>query len=227
MASILIVDDSPEILTHCKESLIAEGFNVTVVDSGMKALAAINSTGYDCIVLDVMLPDIDGYAICKAVRSFTSAPIIFLSCMDSVDDKIKGLALGADDYITKPDSMRELIARIHVLLRRRHSNEDRQTKVRDIYVDMDDNMIQTPNKNVFLSQKELELFMLLYSNIDIAYTKDELLEALWPKGSAPGAVAVYVQRLRRKLETISDYVGTIVSNYKTGYYMSPPGARRR
>jgi len=227
MANILVVDDSQEILAHCKKSLTAEGFDVTVADTGVKAIAAINSNSYDCIVLDVMLPDLDGYAICKAARTCTTAPIIFLSCMDSTDDKIKGLALGADDYMTKPYSMRELIARIHVLLRRGHIIEEFQTPASDIYVNMENKMIQTPGRDVFLSQREFDLFMLLYTNMEVTYTRDELLDLLWPKGSDPGTVAVHILKLRRKLESVTDYVGMVVNNYRSGYYMSPPGARRR
>ena len=221
MPSILLVDDNPEILAANESYFTSIGFDVTAVDSGIKVIVCLNEKKFDCIILDIMLPDIDGFAICKAVRTLTSAPVIFLTCLDSEDDKIKGLALGADDYITKPYSLMELAARIDAVLRRER-RDMRHTATRKLVIDKENKMIQTPRKNVFLSQKEFDLFLLLYENSGKTFSKEELLKKLWPSGANIGTVAVHILKLRRKLDFAKSIIGAIKNDYKSGYYMTRP-----
>jgi DNA-binding response OmpR family regulator len=221
MSNILIIDDNPEILETNMSHLTDEGFIVTPADTGMKALAHLNENQYDCIVMDIMLPDTDGFALCSAARKVTAAPIIFLSCLDSPDDKVKGLMIGGDDYITKPYSLKELAARIHAHLRRKRS-EMRHISFGKCRIDKLKKMIHTPEKEVFLSQKEFELFLLLFENPGRMFSKIELLEALWPDGTDIGTVAVHILKLRRKLEFAKEHIGTIDNDYKHGYYLLRP-----
>ncbi|MCL2828533.1 MAG: response regulator transcription factor [Oscillospiraceae bacterium] len=224
MANVLIVDDNQEILAVNSAYLSAEGFGVTTVETGMKAIVCLNAGQYDCIVLDIMLPDIDGLALCKAIRTMTDTPIIFLTCKDDPEDKIKGLMIGGDDYMTKPYSLQELTARIHVLLRR--GRLDAQNISLDkVTIDRESRMVHTPEKNVFLSQKEFELFLLLFENPDKVFSKEELFEALWPNSTDMGTVAVHILKLRRKLDFAKEYLGTIDNHYKAGYYFAPPPGR--
>ena len=221
MPSILIVDDNPEILTANSSHLSDEGFGVTIANTGVKAIVCLNEKQYDCIILDIMLPDIDGFSLCKAVRTITSAPIIFLTCLDAMDDKIKGLMSGADDYITKPYSLKELTARIYVLLRRERW-DGQHSSLGKVYIDKKNKMIHTPERNVFLSQKEFELFLLLFENSDMVFSKEEIFKALWPNGTDIGTVAVHILKLRRKLDIVKAYIGTIKNDYKSGYYIAQP-----
>jgi len=219
MPNILLIDDCPEILELNMTHLASEGYNVTTADTGMKAAVYLNEKHYDCIVMDIKLPDIDGFSLCKAARSVTTAPIIFLSCMDAPSDKIKGLMLGGDDYMTKPYSLDELTARIHAHIRREQNN-GRYSSFGEVYVDKKNRMVQTPEKNVFLTQKELELFLLLFENPDQKFTKKEIRKALWSVNTDVGTVAVHILKLRRKLAFAKPYIGVIENDYKHGYYLS-------
>jgi len=221
MSNILLIDDCPEILAANVSHLTAEGFNVATAATGTAAIIRLNETQFDCIVLDIMLPDIDGFTLCKAIRTITNTPVIFLTCKDDPDDKVKGLMNGGDDYLTKPYSLKELAARIHVLLRHsRHSR--RHISFGKVHIDKENRMIQTPEKNVFLSQKEFDLFMLLFENPEQVFSKEALFKALWPTSTDSGTVAVHISKLRRKLGFAEQHIGTIENNYKSGYYISLP-----
>jgi len=218
--NILIVDNNPETLAENMKHLTGEGYEVTAADTGIKAVVCLNEKQYDCIVTEIMLPDIDGFALCKAARAVTAAPVIFLTCLDEPTDKINGLMHGGDDYITKPCSLEELSARIHAHLRR-EQRSGRHIYLGEVYIDRKNRMIQTPEESVFLAQKEFDLFMMLFENPGKMYPKDVLLNALWPKGTDIGTVAVHILKLRRKLDFAKTYIGTIKNDYKSGYYLSP------
>jgi len=175
--------------------------------------------------LDVMLPDIDGFSLCKAIRTTTDTPIIFLTCKDEPDDKIMGLTIGSDDYMTKPHSLQELTARINIILRRR--KPDKQSVVLgDSIIEKDNKMIHTPVCDIFLSQKEFELFLLLFENPNKRFSKTDLFKALWPNGNDVGTVAVHILKLRRKLGVVAEHIGTIENHYKAGYFYVPPDTDR-
>jgi len=222
MPDILVIDDEPEILSANTSHFAALGYNVTAADNGAEAIARLNEKQYDCIVLDILMPEIDGYAVCQAARSLTDTPIIFLSCLDQIDDKIKGLMTGGDDYMTKPYNLDELAARVHALIRR--GGMVRTQKDAEFTIDRNNRIIQTGSKNVLLSQKEYELFMLLYENPMKVFTNEEIVERIWIGKAADGdAVAINVMRLRRKLDFAARYIGVIDNEYGTGYRLIPPG----
>ena len=221
MADILLVDDNRDILDTNEEHLESEGYNVTTVESGIRAVSLLNERTFDCIILDIMLPDIDGFTICRAARSVSDTPIIFLSALDATEDKVKGLLTGADDYITKPYSLQELSARIVAQLRR----ENRLTRTASppvVSIDKGNRLVQAGDSNVALSQKEFELFMLMYKNQGRIFSKEELFAKIWGDGSDVGTVAVHIFKLRRKLDSISSYIGTIRNDYRNGYLMEMP-----
>jgi len=223
MPNILLIDDCSEILAANVSHLTAEGFDVTTAETGMAAIVRLSEAQYDCIVLDIMLPDIDGFALCKAIRTVTDTPVIYLTCKDDPDDKVKGLMNGGDDYLTKPYSLKELTARIHVLLRH-GPRKERHISFGKVHIDKENRMVQTPEKNVFLSQKEFDLFMLLFENPERVFSKEELFKALWSNSMDIGTVAVHISKLRRKLGFAEPHIGTIENNYKSGYYIAPPEA---
>ena len=223
MHSILLIDDNEEILSANKDYLTGHGFNVTCADTGIKALACLNENKYDCIVLDILLPDLDGFTICKAARTITDTPIMFLSCLDETDDKVNGLMSGGDDYMTKPYSLKELSARITAMLRRGGAGSENPRG--DIYIDKENNIIQAKGKNILLSEREFKLFLLFYDNPIRVFSKDELLEKIWFGNAESGAVATLVSRLRHKIELSEETVGEITSVYGAGYTLVPPEKR--
>jgi DNA-binding response OmpR family regulator len=162
---ILLVDDTEEILSANQAHLVARGYSVTCANTGIKALAYLNENRYDCIVLDILLPDLDGFAICKAARTVTDTPILFLSCLDEPDDKVKGLLSGGDDYMTKPYSLKELTARIQAITRR----GERTTPTGDFYIDPESKIIRACGKNILLSEREFNLFMLFYESPETVF----------------------------------------------------------
>ena len=221
MPNILIVDDTPEILAANESHLTALGYNVTVADTGAKAVALLNETQYDCIVLDILLPDMDGYAICKAARGLTNTPVLFLSCLDQIDDKIKALMTGGDAYMTKPYNLDELAAHVHALIRRGEMGKMQRDS--EFFIDRENRVIHTGSKSALLSQKEFDLFLLFYENPMKAFTKTEIAKLVWNEDAADGnAVPVNVMRLRRKLDFATRYIGVIDSEYGTGYRLIPP-----
>jgi len=223
MPSILLVDDNHDILAANSAHLLKHGYDVTTAASGTKALHMLNENKYDLIVLDIMLPDMDGFAICKSARAISDTPIIFLTCLDTTENKVDGLMSGADDYMTKPYSLRELTARITAILRR-DSRSSQTVSYNNVSIDSKNRMIQVADKNVFLSQKEFELFMLMYDNPGQTFSKDDIFKAIWPKGADIGTVAVHILKLRRKLDDISNFVGIIKNDYKLGYFVEAPSA---
>ncbi len=214
MAEVLLIDDNQEILEANASYLSRNGFGVTVADSGIKAIAVLSSREFDCIVLDILLPDLDGYAICKAARTVTSAPILFLSCLDEIDDKTRGLMLGGDDYMTKPYSLKELAARVQALVRRGGAGA--------FSIERDQRLIRAGARSVILSKKEFELFCLFYENPGVLFSKEALLKRLWGKDMAnPHTVTVHIARLKKKIAFAEEQLGRIASAYGDGYRFEP------
>lgn len=225
MPEVLLIDDNREILDANTSYLSKHGFTITVADSGLKAASLISPQAFDCIVLDILLPDLSCYAICKAARTVTDTPILFLSpaCLDEIDDKTRGLMLGGDDYMTKPYSLRELAARLQALVRRSAGATRVRAGSDDFYVDRNQRLIHTKWQSVILSRKEFELFLLFYDNPGILFPQDAILERIWEKGEAVShTVTVHVARLRKKIAFAEDRIGRIMSVYGSGYrFISP------
>ena len=158
----------------------------------------------------------------KAARTITDTPILFLSCLEETDDKVKGLMAGGDDYMTKPCSLKELTARINVMFRR-----NSKKKTNDVSIDRDTYIINALGKNVHLSEREFNLFILLYENKGKSFSKEELLELVWHGNAEMSAVTSLVLRLRRKIEFAGDLIGQIVSEYGKGYSLIPPEKKIR
>ena len=223
MPEVLLIDDNLEILEANTSYLAKHGFTVTVADTGLKAVSLISSRGFDCIVLDILLPDLDGYAICKAVRTVTDTPILFLSCLDEIDDKTHGLMLGGDDYMTKPYSLNELLARVRALIRRSKAGGKNENRNENFYIERTQRLIHTRTQSVVLSKKEFELFLLFYDNPGILFSREDLAKKIWSKGeAAPNTVTVLIARMRKKIAFAEDKIGRIVSVYGDGYSLIPP-----
>ncbi|MCD7777973.1 MAG: response regulator transcription factor [Clostridiales bacterium] len=234
MSKILVVDDEKLIVKGIKFSLMQDGMDVSVAYDGEEALRLAQKEDFDIILLDVMLPKINGLDVCSAIREFSSVPIIMVTAKGEDIDKIMGLELGADDYITKPFNILELKARIKAILRR-SVRKSAQTPVNDSILSLRDLSLDTKSRRCYvggkeanLTAKEFELLLLLMKNIGTVYSRDRLLSELW--GIKPGtsgeqkreqrrAVDVHVRRLREKIEKIPSEPQYIHTRWGVGYYL--------
>ncbi len=200
---VLIIEDERKISSFIKNGLKAEGFVVDVAFDGESGLEMALNGEFDSIILDVMLPKIDGIAVCKKLRSSNiKTPIIMLTARDSVDDKILGLNSGADDYLTKPFSFEELLARINALTRRSSGQKGSILKVSDITLDPEAFVVERSDKKINLSATEFRLLKYLMENSKRVVSKTMILEHVWGYDFSPESniVDVYIKYLRDKLD---------------------------
>lgn len=199
MAKILIVEDDENIAGTIKATLTMVGYGCDICYNGSEAVDRAMGGEWDLILLDVMLPGLDGFAVMEKIRG-TDIPVIFLTAMQNVLDKVNGLRLGAEDYIVKPFEALELLARIEVVLRRKNKLSSVR-KYGDITVDVDSHTVKKGDRTVSLTPKEFESLMLFLSNIDVAVTRERLLSTVWGydfEGESR-TVDIHIQQLRKKL----------------------------
>ncbi len=208
--SVLIVEDERNIAELLQMYLEKEGYAVTVACDGGQGLAKFRSIQPDLVLLDLMMPVMDGWALCKAIRSESQTPIIMLTAKGETDDKVSGLKTGADDYITKPFEMKEVLARIEALLRRTSgltAQKQARKLVHDqLVIDMDAFELTVGGKRVDAPPKEMELLFYLASSPNRVYTRNQLLDEVWGFDyfGDSRTVDVHIKRLREKLEGVSD-----------------------
>ena len=207
--SVLIVEDDRNIQELLRMYLEKEGYAVTVAGDGGEGLSKFRSIKPDLVLLDVMMPVMDGWAVCKAIRADSQVPIIMLTAKGETDDKVAGLKSGADDYVTKPFEMKELLARIEAVLRRTGSAPVEETARRlsfdKMTIDMDAFELVIDGKKVDAPPKEMELLFYLASSPNRVYTRNQLLDEVWGFDyfGDSRTVDVHVKRLREKLEGVS------------------------
>ena len=208
--SVLIVEDDRNIQELLQMYLEKEGYAVTVANDGGQGLAKFRSIKPDLVLLDVMMPVMDGWAVCKAIRTDSQVPIIMLTAKGETDDKVTGLKSGADDYVTKPFEMKELLARIEAVLRRTGTapveEKTRRLSFDKMIIDMDAFELLIDGKKVDTPPKEMELLFYLASSPNRVYTRNQLLDEVWGFDyfGDSRTVDVHVKRLREKLEGVSD-----------------------
>ncbi len=205
---ILIVDDEPSIRELLSTSLRFAGFGVRSVGNGAQTISAVLEEEPDLIILDVMLPDMNGFSVTKRLRSAGyTAPILFLTAKDEVEDKVQGLTVGGDDYVTKPFSLDEIIARIKAILRRTiQENEEAVIEAGPIVLDQDTHEVNVAGSSVELSPTEFKLLRYLMQNANRVLSKAQILDHVWEydfNGDA-GIVESYVSYLRRKLDPLTE-----------------------
>ena len=220
MKNILIVEDEANISDFVKGELEYEGYNVCIKEDGREGLEEALKNEYDLIILDVMLPSMNGFEICRRLKREKQSPIIMLSAKDSVMDKVNGLQIGADDYIAKPFAIEELLARIEVVFRRQDNLNNYIIKFKDITINKSSRVVKRDGNEINLTNKEYELLMILIDNKDKVVTREELLEKIWGYGYEPetNVIDVYIRYLRAKLnnENKEQYIQTVRS---VGYIM--------
>jgi len=223
---ILVVEDERAIVKGIKFSLEQDGMEVGVAHDGEEALEMARNAEYDLVVLDVMLPKLDGLEVCQGIREFSDTPIIMLTAKSEDMDKIMGLDYGADDYMTKPFNILELKARIKAILRRttRKPVVAEPTKngysLRELDIELDSRRVRIAGRDVNLTAKEFDLLELFMKNVERVYTREELLNIVWGY-DYPGderTVDVHVRRLREKIEEVPSDPKYIHTRWGVGYY---------
>ena len=208
--SVLIVEDDRNIQELLQMYLEKEGYAVTVASDGGQGLAKFRAIKPDLVLLDVMMPVMDGWAVCKAIRADSQTPIIMLTAKGETDDKVTGLKSGADDYVTKPFEMKELLARVEAVLRRTGTapvaESSRRLSFDKMTIDMDAFELIIDGKKVDTPPKEMELLFYLASSPNRVYTRNQLLDEVWGFDyfGDSRTVDVHVKRLREKLEGVSE-----------------------
>lgn len=208
--SVLIVEDDNRIAELLELYLKKEGYTVELASDGGQGLTKFRALQPDLVLLDVMMPVMDGWAVCKAIRDESQTPVIMLTAKSETEDKVTGLKMGADDYITKPFEMSEVLARIEAVLRRSKSNvtasKSRRLVFDKLCIDMDAFELTVDGKKVDTPPKEMELLFYLASSPNRVYTRNQLLDEVWGFDyfGDSRTVDVHVKRLREKLEGISD-----------------------
>ena len=224
---VLVVDDEKLIVKGIRFSLEQDGMEVDCAYDGEEALEKAKSDSYDMILLDVMLPKMDGFEVCQQIREFSNVPIVMLTAKGDDMDKILGLDYGADDYINKPFNILEVKARIKAIMRRvgRKADKMEDAKViesRDMKLDCDGRRVYIKNREINLTAKEFEVLELLMKNPNKVYSRESLLKLIWGN-DYPGdvrTVDVHIRRLREKIEAVTSepmYVHTI---WGVGYYFA-------
>ena len=208
--SVLVVEDDRNIAELLQMYLEKEGYAVTVAYDGGQGLSKFRSIRPDLVLLDIMMPVMDGWTVCKTIRAESDTPVIMLTAKSQTSDKVAGLRTGADDYITKPFEMKEVLARIEAVLRRsdRAATEPRSRLL--IYdrliIDIDSFSLTAGGKRIDLPPKELELLHFLAASPNRVYTRNQLLDEIWGFDyfGDSRTVDVHIKRLREKLENVSD-----------------------
>ncbi|GAB2763816.1 response regulator transcription factor [Rhabdobacter roseus] len=228
MVKFLLVEDDDRVASFIKEGLADQGFLVEAVTSGFEALNQITVNDYDVIILDIMLPDLDGYEVCKITRKRNiKSIIIILSALGDYEEKIKGLEAGADDYLAKPFHFRELLARINAQLRRKQLEKGifENNKYADIEVDVEQNRVTRSGREINLSPREFNLLLYLLRNRERVLSRVEIAEAVWDIhfSSNTNVVEVYINYLRNKID--KDFDDKLIHTIKgRGYLLKQKAA---
>jgi DNA-binding response OmpR family regulator len=228
-----VVDDDPHILDLVRLDLCREGFSVDTAATGEDALRLLRQDRYRMVILDLMLPDTDGFEVARLARRFTDVPILILSARDAAVDKAVGLGVGADDYLTKPFSAVELVARVKAHLRRYRQTRDSDRKEvlehGPVRMDLGSHRVWVDGREVQLTAKEFELLRLFLSNPGRVFTKAQIIDLVWGDGYLGGdsTVTVHIRRLRTRLEPNPDSPSRITTVWGIGYRFEEASSRER
>ncbi len=221
---VLVVDDEKMIVKGLKFSLEQDGMMVDCAYDGEEAVNLIKANAYDIILLDLMLPKLNGYEVCQQVREFSDVPIIMLTAKGDDMDKILGLEYGADDYMTKPFNILEVKARIKAIIRRNTKNKEKSDErviaCGDLKIDLDGRRVFIKEEEINLTAKEFDLLELLAMNPNKVYSRENLLNTVWGY-EYPGdvrTVDVHIRRLREKIEENPSEPGYVNTKWGVGYY---------
>lgn len=219
--TLLLIDDDPYVLEVLSLYLTKEDYQVILAYNGKEGLEKALQTDFSLIVLDVMMPEVDGIEVCRKIRAVKATPIIMLTAKAEDIDRILGLELGADDYITKPFNPREVVARIKAVLRRTGESSPNTKKLSfsNLEIDLSEYRVSNGGKVISLTPKEIELLWIMASHPNMVFTRENLLEHVWgyTYSGETRTVDTHVKRLRRKLMLTSDSSWDIKTVWGVGY----------
>ena len=233
--TILTADDDPQLLRLVTRNLQLEGYDVVAVSDGQQALDQIEAQKFDLVILDVMMPKMDGFTVCERVREFSSVPIIIVTARGQDQDKIRGLDIGADDYLTKPFSVEELLARVRAVMRRSQlsgtqegQNLHPMVTIGDLAIDFAQHRVTIAGKEVELTPIEYRLLAYLAQNIGRVVTQDLLLEHVWGEEYAGEShlLQVNTNRLRRKIEIDPTHPRYLLTKTGVGYLLASQASEK-
>jgi len=227
-ARVLLVDDEPDILAPVRYALERDGYSVEVALDGEQGLELARRERFDVVVLDVMMPRLSGLDVCRELRGESDVPIIVLTARDDEVDRVLGLELGADDYVTKPFSTAELLSRIRAILRRRQLDRAAGAVIREaagIRIDLDQHTVTVDGEEVDLTPSEFRVLLLLVDHPGQVFSRGQIMEHLWqsPYVGDARACDAHVANLRRKVERASDRPERIVTVRGIGYKLAVRG----
>ena len=223
---VLVVDDEKLIVKGIRFSLLQDGLEVDCAYDGEEALELAKNNEYDLVLLDVMLPKLDGFEVCQQIREFSDMPIVMLTAKGDDMDKILGFEYGADDYITKPFNILEVKARIKAIMRRASKKEEKKIDEgnviikHDMKIDRESRRVFIEDKEINLTAKEFDLLEILATNPDKVYSREQLLNLVWKYEYAGDArtVDVHIRRLREKIEKLPSNPKYVFTKWGVGYY---------
>ena len=222
--TILVVDDEPAIREYICENLEARGYRAIPAGTGLEALAHFNGEQIDLIVLDIMMPHMDGFETCRRVRQQSNVPIIMLTALEEEQDKVHALDLGADDFITKPFGMNELLARFRAIFRRSANNPETASTLntityKNLSLDLESGAVTMNGDWIKLTKRESQLLTFMMRNLGKVLTHEEILSGVWGEDTAtqPEYLRVYMGRLRNRIEPDPSHPRYLISEYGTGY----------
>ena len=223
--TVLLVEDEPEIVELLTDFLAVEGFGVVAAGDVPGAVDALNRNGVDCVLLDVMLPGGSGFDVCRRIRERSDVPLLFLSARGEDDDKLRGLALGADDYIVKSATPAEVVARVKAVLRRSEARRSTTRRFGRVEVDLAAHETLIDGEPVALTAREFELLTLFVEHPRQVLTREQIFERVWGSWGDRSAVTIYVRKLRDKLEVDPRRPRLLVTVWGVGYRLDPPATR--
>lgn len=211
MTKLLIVDDELNIREVVKEYSHLNGYDIDEAKDGLEAIEMVKENHYDCVILDIMMPKLDGFSTCKQIKKMKNVPVIMLSARQEEYDKLFGFELGVDDYVVKPFSPRELMARIKVVLERGKQTEGSKQTYKGLVIDFDGRSVSVDGQKANLTPKEIDLLFYMVKNKNIALSRERLLEAVWNIDylGEDRTVDTHIKMLRHNLGPYRDYIVTV------------------
>mgnify|MGYP003308446801 FL=1 len=211
MLRILIVDDEVRIREVVKEYAKVSGYECEEASNGIDAIEMVKNNDYDCVILDIMMPELDGFSACKKIKAIKNVPVIMLSARQEEDDKLFSFDIGVDDYVTKPFSPKELMARIKVVCERNNTKTNDKYTFEGLVIDVDGRTISIDNKKVTLTPKEFDLLIYLIENKNVALAREKILSNVWNTDfyGDDRTVDTHIKMLRKDLGKYSKYIVTV------------------
>ena len=208
---VLIVDDEIKIREVVSEYAKASGYECDQASNGKDAVEMVTNNNYDCVVMDIMMPELDGFSACKKIKAAKNVPVIMLSARTEEDDKLFSFDLGVDDYVTKPFSPKELMARIRVVCERNASRGNEKYVIDDLVIDVAGRSVTIGGEKVTLTPKELDLLIYLVENKNIAIAREQLLSAVWEMDyyEDDRTIDTHIKMLRKDLKEYADHIVTV------------------